>query len=256
MKRRRLFSSNQGVGRSIGQAVAAGVMALALTVGGVGTTALLVTQPTGLAVEPAAVRTEQQTVQPVQSEQTEQAVQHAVQAQTQPEPAPAPQPVQPEPAPAEKAEVPAAESPAAPAEPAPVQPEPAPVQQPEVSAEQPTAVPMGSVEEENSLPLLLTETPALAAEDPMAPPAPAQENDSAAQRAAEQAEENPVMLTPEQVGRHWTRACWMRRRPPVLRMRTASSAGCGSCCSANPSIPAGAPWTIRPIIMTPTPTSP
>ncbi len=61
MKRRRLFSSNQGVGRSIGQAVAAGVMALALTVGGVGTTALLVTQPTGLAVEPAAVRTEQQT---------------------------------------------------------------------------------------------------------------------------------------------------------------------------------------------------
>ena len=88
MKRRRLFSSNQGVGRSIGQAVAAGVMALALTVGGVGTTALLVTQPTGLAVEPAAVRTEQQTVQPVQSEQTEQTeqtVQHAVQAQTQPE---------------------------------------------------------------------------------------------------------------------------------------------------------------------------
>ena len=199
MKRRRLFSSNQGVGRSIGQAVAAGVMALALTVGGVGTTALLVTQPTGLAVEPAAVRTEQQTVQPVQSEQTEQTVQHAVQAQTQPEPAPAPQPVQPEPAPAEKAEVPAAESPAAPAEPAPVQPEPAPVQQPEVSAEQPTAVPMGSIEEENSLPLLLTETPALAAEDPMAPPAPAQENDSAAQRAAEQAEENPVMLTPEQI---------------------------------------------------------
>lgn len=199
MKRRRLFSSNQGVGRSIGQAVAAGVMALALTVGGVGTTALLVTQPTGLAVEPAAVRTEQQTVQPVQSEQTEQTVQHAVQAQTQPEPAPAPQPVQPEPAPAEKAEVPAAESPAAPAEPAPVQPEPAPVQQPEVSAEQPTAVPMGSIEEENSLPLLLTETPALAAEDPMAPPAPAQENDTAAQRAAEQAEENPVMLTPEQI---------------------------------------------------------
>lgn len=33
----------------------------------------------------------------------------------------------------------------------------------------------------------------------MAPPAPAQENDSAAQRAAEQAEENPVMLTPEQI---------------------------------------------------------
>lgn len=205
MKRRRLFSSNQGVGRSIGQAVAAGVMALALTLGGVGTTALLVTQPTGLAVEPAAVRTaERSLAEQAQEAKAAQEAEAAGTAETVPSavltPAqdPAPTASQPQAEPeTETAAQPQPEAqpetePAAPAE----QAAPVPAQDP---VAQMAAVSMGSLEEENSLPLLLTETPALAAEDPMAPPASAQENDTAAQRAAEETEENPVMLTPDQI---------------------------------------------------------
>lgn len=205
MKRRRLFSSNQGVGRSIGQAVAAGVMALALTLGGVGTTALLVTQPTGLAVEPAAVRTaERSLVEQAQEAKAAQEAEAAETAETVPsavltpaqDPAPAASQPQAEPetetAAQPQPEVQPETEPAAPAE----QAAPVPAQDP---VAQMAAVSMGSLEEENSLPLLLTETPALAAEDPMAPPASAQENDTAAQRAAEETEENPVMLTPDQI---------------------------------------------------------
>lgn len=201
MKRRRVFSSNQGVGRSIGQAVAAGVMALALTMGGVGTTALLVTQPTGLAVEPAAVRTEQEPeaepaarmavleetpLEEVRLEEInpESAAQPEAPAETQPAPA--------QPEPEVQPQAPAVCEPVDPA----AEPQPAPAADLEA---QTMAVSMGSLEEENSLPLLLTETPALAAEDPMAPPASAQENDTAAQRAAEQTEENPMLLTPDQI---------------------------------------------------------
>ena len=48
-------TSDQNARRNAGQAIAAFVMALALTVGGAGTTILLATQPAGLTVAPAAV---------------------------------------------------------------------------------------------------------------------------------------------------------------------------------------------------------
>ena len=50
----------KGIRRSAGQAVAALVMALAVAVGGAGTTALLLTQPTGLTVEPTTLRWERE----------------------------------------------------------------------------------------------------------------------------------------------------------------------------------------------------
>ena len=48
-------TSDQNTRRNAGQAIAAFVMALALTVGGASTTILLATQPAGLTVAPAAV---------------------------------------------------------------------------------------------------------------------------------------------------------------------------------------------------------
>ena len=51
-------TSDQNTRRNAGQAIAAFVMALALTVGGASTTILLATQPAGLTVAPAAVEWE------------------------------------------------------------------------------------------------------------------------------------------------------------------------------------------------------
>ena len=58
MKQNRSNSAKKGARRGVGQTVAAVVMALAVTVGGVGTTALLANQPVGLTVEPAAIQWE------------------------------------------------------------------------------------------------------------------------------------------------------------------------------------------------------
>ena len=58
MKQNRSNSAKKGARRGVGQTVAAVVMALAVTVGGVGTTALLANQPVGLTVEPAVLQWE------------------------------------------------------------------------------------------------------------------------------------------------------------------------------------------------------
>ena len=58
MKQNRSNSAKKGARHGVGQTVAAVVMALAVTLGGVGTTALLANQPVGLTVEPAALQWE------------------------------------------------------------------------------------------------------------------------------------------------------------------------------------------------------
>lgn len=66
-------TSDQNTRRNAGQAIAALVMALALTVGGASTTILLATQPAGLTVAPAAVEWEAPAIslQPEKSASTE-----------------------------------------------------------------------------------------------------------------------------------------------------------------------------------------
>lgn len=186
----------KGIRRGAGQAVAAMVMALAVAVGGAGTTALLLTQPTGLAVEPTALLWEQESTdrstayrhstKAAQSETPK--VEPEASSQAQPE---AEQPAQPETV--KPAETTAAEPAAAPAETAPATSEPA--------AEAPTqpetpADPMGGsaaeIEQENAFPKFQQETEALAAEDPLRAPeeTPAESDNAGTEPAAEPAAES------------------------------------------------------------------
>ena len=75
-------TSDQNARRNAGQAIAAFVMALALTVGGAGTTILLATQPAGLTVAPAAVEWEAPAIslQPEKSASTEAASESTAEA--------------------------------------------------------------------------------------------------------------------------------------------------------------------------------
>ena len=63
MKQNTSNSAKKGARRGAGQAVAAMVMALAVAVGGVGTTALLAAQPVGLTVEPSTIQWEDDSTQ-------------------------------------------------------------------------------------------------------------------------------------------------------------------------------------------------
>lgn len=158
-------SSKNGTGRSIGQAVACLVMAAAITIGGAGTTFLLASQPAGLTVEPAALQTEGRVTLPKFDHKSDRS--EAKAESTQPEEsvssqeqAAASTPA----APATKAENTAA----APAES--VAPAAEPAVQPEAVPADPMAGDASEIENENSFPHFLTETEALAAEDPMAAP--------------------------------------------------------------------------------------
>ena len=188
----------KGTRRGAGQAVAAMVMALAVAVGGAGTTALLLTQPTGLTVEPTTLRWEQ--------ESTDRNAPHRHSTNAAPSETPKAEPeassqAQPEAVPAQPetvkpAETTAAEpaaAPTAPAESAPAASESAAEApaQPETPAD-----PMGGsaaeIEQENAFPKFQQETEALAAEDPLRAPeeTPAESDNAGTEPAAEPAAES------------------------------------------------------------------
>ena len=188
----------KGTRRGAGQAVAAMVMALAVAVGGAGTTALLLTQPTGLTVEPTTLRWEQ--------ESTDRNAPHRHSTNAAPSETPKAEPeassqAQPEAVPAQPetvkpAETTAAEpaaAPTAPTESTPAASEPAAEApaQPETPAD-----PMGSsaaeIEQENAFPKFQQETEALAAEDPLRAPeeTPAESDNAGTEPAAEPAAES------------------------------------------------------------------
>ena len=169
--------------RAAGQMVASAVMALAIAVGGFGTTALLASQPAGLTVEPSALLWE-----------GESNAAHSTAAS-------AAQPAAPS---QNETEAPAvSEAPAAPAEETAASPA-----APEAAPADPM---MGSIEEleqENNFPSLQQETEALAAEDPLSAPveqaAEAQPEAGAETNSEEAAlpvktEEGTILLTPEEI---------------------------------------------------------
>ena len=217
-------TSDQNTRRNAGQAIAAFVMALALTVGGASTTILLATQPAGLTVAPAAVEWEAPAIslQPEKSASTEAASESTAEASASSAAAEETAPAQ---APASSAAVPVtpteAEVPASSTEPAaeaPVEETPAavPDETPaEPSAETPAADPMaGSAEEndhENALfPHFVQETAELAAEDPLSAPVETLEAEAAETPAASENGEavasagisdtnGTILLTPEEI---------------------------------------------------------
>ena len=175
--------SRSGSGRSIGQAVAALVMAAAIAVGGAGTTLLLASQPAGLTVEPAATlqwdgkllepkaedsasSAAEEKTEPVREETaaSSEAPASSAAAVQKPAAGSTSAPVtskEEETAPEEPAsETPAEEDPAAPE----AQPEEAPAE------DDPMAGSSEELDSENSLPHFVTETEALAAEDPLSAP--------------------------------------------------------------------------------------
>ncbi len=188
----------KGTRRGAGQAVAAMVMALAVAVGGAGTTALLLTQPTGLTVEPTTLRWEQESTDrnaphrhstnAAPSETPKAEPEASSQAQPEAEPA-QPETVKP----AETTAAEPAAAPTAPAESAPAASEPAAEApaQPETPAD-----PMGGsaaeIEQENAFPKFQQETEALAAEDPLRAPeeTPAESDNAGTESAAEPAAES------------------------------------------------------------------
>ena len=193
--------------RAAGQMVASAVMALAIAVGGFGTTALLASQPAGLTVEPSALLWEGEsdaahsTKKDDKKEAPKPSKTDSASSEAESTAASAAQPAAPS---QNETETPAvSEAPAAPAEEtaaAPAAPEAAP------------ADPMmGSIEEleqENNFPSLQQETEALAAEDPLSAPveqaAEAQPEAGAETNSEEAAlpvktEEGTILLTPEEI---------------------------------------------------------
>ena len=187
--------------------VASAVMALAIAVGGFGTTALLASQPAGLTVEPSALlwEGESNAAHSTKKDDKEEAPKpsktDSASSEAESTTASAAQPAAPS---QNETEAPAvSEAPAAPAEEtaaAPAAPEAAP------------ADPMmGSIEEleqENNFPSLQQETEALAAEDPLSAPveqaAEAQPETGAETNSEEAAlpvktEEGTILLTPEEI---------------------------------------------------------
>ena len=192
--------------RAAGQMVASAVMALAIAVGGFGTTALLASQPAGLTVEPSALLWEGEsdaahsTKKDNKKETSKPSKTDSASSEAESTAASAAQPAA---SSQNGAEAPAAsEAPAAPAEAAstPAAPEAAP------------ADPMmGSIEEleqENRFPGLQQETEALAAEDPLSAPveqAAEARPEAGAETNSEEAalpvktEEGTILLTPEEI---------------------------------------------------------
>ena len=215
-------TSDQNARRNAGQAIAAFVMALALTVGGASTTILLATQPAGLTVAPAAVEWEAPAIslQPEKSASTEAASESTAEASASSaaaeETAPAQVPAAAVPVTPTEAEVPASST--EPAAEAPVEEAPAavPDETPaEPSAETPAADPMAGPAEENDhenalFPHFVQETAELAAEDPLSAPVETLEAEAAETPAASENGEavasagisdtnGTILLTPEEI---------------------------------------------------------
>ena len=169
-------SSNQkgtGASRGIGRAVAAMVMALAIAVGGGSTTALLLSQPTGLTVVPSTQQWEKETFAHFTSRKPE----NEDNAKSEPEAASSA--AAEEPAASETTTEPKAELTVS-------QPEETVTEEPAASEAEtpaedetpsdPMAGSTAEIEEENSFPHFQQETEALAAEDPLSAPTEHEEN--------------------------------------------------------------------------------
>lgn len=202
-------TSEKGSRRGIGQAVAALVMALALTLGGAGTTFLLASQPAGLTVAPVTVdwetsdhlkQTKEKPSASASSTAEESAVSEPCEETAEPASSIATEPE----APASSAAAePVAEEPAA--EPEPAAPE----------AEMPADPMAGSaaeVDHENTVfPHFLQETEELAAEDPLSAPEETEESvEEPVSTASENGEDDlssaeitdvdgTILLTPEEI---------------------------------------------------------
>ena len=193
--------------RAAGQMVASAVMALAIAVGGFGTTALLASQPAGLTVEPSALLWEGEsnaahsTKKDDKKEAPKPSKTDSASSEAESTAASAAQPAAPS---QNETEAPAvSEAPAAPAEETAASPA-----APEAAPADPM---MGSIEEleqENNFPSLQQETEALAAEDPLSAPveqaAEAQPEAGAETNSEETAlpvktEEGTILLTPEEI---------------------------------------------------------
>ena len=187
--------------------VASAVMALAIAVGGFGTTALLASQPAGLTVEPSALLWEGEsnaahsTKKDDKKEAPKPSKTDSASSEAESTAASAAQPAAPS---QNETEAPAvSEAPAAPAEETAASPA-----APEAAPADPM---MGSIEEleqENNFPSLQQETEALAAEDPLSAPveqaAEAQPEAGAETNSEEAAlpvktEEGTILLTPEEI---------------------------------------------------------
>lgn len=210
MKRKFSFSS-KGKRRGIGQTIAVAVMALAVAFSGASTTALFMSQPTGLTVASSTFAKNTKTEAPASEPEPPSSEARQEQAASSQEPettvtvtsgseSAASEPEVKTEAPAASGEETAAEETAAVTETA-AQAEAEPEQENASAAASGSGkmdVTAGNIDENNSTggAVFRQETPELAAEDPLSAP----ETAEAAQRAAEAAgEDNPLMLTPEQV---------------------------------------------------------
>ena len=214
MKQNTSNSAKKGARRGAGQAVAAMVMALAVAVGGVGTTALLAAQPVGLTVEPSTIQWEDDSTQTSthQNQKKQEQKKPTVKAESE---AATEQPAESKAESTaasveEKAESAApsvseaASSEAAPSEPA---QKPAPAD--------PMAGDGTGLEQENAFPVFQQETDELAAEDPLSPRVENTAMDGAADTAVSTAgvnsvedalaeaqikdENGTILLTPEEI---------------------------------------------------------
>lgn len=214
MKQNTSNSAKKGARRGAGQAVAAMVMALAVAVGGVGTTALLAAQPVGLTVEPSTIQWEDDSTQTStnQNQKKQEQKKPTVKAESE---AATEQPAESKAESTaasveEKAESAApsvseaASSEAVPSEPA---QEPAPAD--------PMAGAGTGLEQENAFPVFQQETDELAAEDPLSPRVENTAMDGAADTAVSTAgvnsvedalaeaqikdENGTILLTPEEI---------------------------------------------------------
>lgn len=192
---KRKFSLNKGQRRGIGQAIAASVMVLALTLSGAGATALLISQPTGLVVEPSSAQTSQYSAKDSDDERAEHKT-DSKQDTTEEKSAERAEDTAEESASEQTVTITVTET----AQPQQAAEAEAPTENAEdnAAAQTQTAKPDEgtNIDEENSFAHFVQETPELAAEDPLA--APDETNDTA-QEAARSMEDNPVLLTPEQI---------------------------------------------------------
>ena len=193
--------------RAAGQMVASAVMALAIAVGGFGTTALLASQPAGLTVEPSALLWEGETdaahstKKETKKNNTETPKNDSASSEAESTAASAAQPSAP--SQSVKEEPAASAAPAAPAEETAAEPA-----APETAPSAPMMGGIDELEQENGFPRLQQETEALAAEDPLSAPV---EQDAVSQpaepetNAEEQStlpvktEEGTILLTPEEI---------------------------------------------------------
>lgn len=187
--------------------VASAVMALAIAVGGFGTTALLASQPAGLTVEPSALLWESETdaahstKKETKKNNTETPKNDSASSEAESTAASAAQPSAP--SQSVKEEPAASAAPAAPAEETAAEPA-----APETAPSAPMMGGIDELEQENGFPRLQQETEALAAEDPLSAPV---EQDTVSQPAEPETnseeqstlpvktEEGTILLTPEEI---------------------------------------------------------